>query len=532
MKDDPKANRKPLRQNDDQKSRSDPFDPGQIDPGRFDPDRYHRYVGRYQKDKDRKNRPRKVLTGEERAYFDQLTGAKKEFLHSKKEEMGAVEEDPIWEEEKIREEARIQEEERIRNAHRIREEYRIREEIRIQEEERIRLENRIREEERKRLEKQIQEESQVQKEDSFREESEEGEEESRHSPRKEESLEKGAFKSWPLGKNPFRHRPRPAYEEEDDDLEEEEEEEEAPRRTPIKTKIKRFFTVILALLLTFLVINLSICYSWDKEKKNLPVPAADEGNRLRRFGLDMMFLLAGVDDTGEGTPQRSDTLMLVRLNFWKGKTTVLSIPRDTYVQVRGKPTKVNHAYAYGGPELTVETIRDFLGIDLDYYMVVDYETVKAVIDAMGGVSYTIPEKAAPVEGERYRTGDHVLKGEEALFYLRHRQGYPRGDIDRVEAQQAFLKEAAIQALSPGKALRWPAMLSAFAAHAKTNIPSIPMIPRAPRLMNMVSDPEIIQLPGRPAYLGGISYYMVNEAEARNLVQEYFEPFMIEEESAH
>ena len=325
----------------------------------------------------------------------------------------------------------------------------------------------------------------------------------------------------------FLKRKRDKEEPEEEEEEEEEDEDEAPR-TPLKTKIKRVFAVFLALIIAFLAVNLSICYSWDKEKKNLPIPAQAQGNRLRRMGLDMVFLLAGVDDTGKGTPQRTDTLMVVRLNFLKGKTTILSIPRDTYVRVDGKYTKINHAYAYGGANLTVETIRDFLGMDLDYYMIIDYSTVKAVIDAMGGVSYDIPEKASPVEGERYKTGSHTLKGEEALFYLRHRQGYPRGDIDRVQAQQAFIKEAAVQAMSPGKFYRWPNILSAFAAHSKTNIPSVPMVPRAPRLMTMATNVETIQLPGRPATIQGISYYMVDQAAARNMARQYFSPFLIEE----
>ena len=100
-----------------------------------------------------------------------------------------------------------------------------------------------------------------------------------------------------------------------------------------------------------------------------------------------------------------------------------SIPRDSRVYIDGEPDKINHAHAYGGIELTIQTIRDFLGIDLDYYLEVDYQTVKAVVDAAGGVRYNVPEDAAPVPGEVHRVGDHVLNGEETLSFLRHRQGY-------------------------------------------------------------------------------------------------------------
>lgn len=83
--------------------------------------------------------------------------------------------------------------------------------------------------------------------------------------------------------------------------------------------------------------------------------------------------------------------------------------------------------------------------------------VKNLVDAGGGVRYHVPEDAQPVNGEPYRTGDHVLDGTEALAYLRHRYGYVRGDEDRIEAQQAFLKEIIRQLSSPAKAMYFPAM---------------------------------------------------------------------------
>ena len=493
---------------------------------RFDPDLYHRYVGRYRKDGKGDRRPRRVLTEEEWVHFDQLKKKKsplQERVKSPRLERPQAEptgpekpaaspygsQNPL---EKLAAPPRASQsspEELAAPIHAAKSPPAEEAPPLIYSERRIDPKTGIIEERK-----------------IYRAASQTG----------EDQFERGSEDDFFTGKDEAEPRKKhhwPGFlkrkrDKEDPEEEEEEEDEDEAPRTPLKTKIKRVFAVFLALIIAFLAVNLSICYSWDKEKKNLPIPAQAQGNRLRRMGLDMVFLLAGVDDTGKGTPQRTDTLMVVRLNFLKGKTTILSIPRDTYVRVDGKYTKINHAYAYGGANLTVETIRDFLGMDLDYYMIIDYPTVKAVIDAMGGVSYDIPEKASPVEGERYKTGSQTLKGEEALFYLRHRQGYPRGDIDRVQAQQAFIKEAAVQAMSPGKFYRWPNILSAFAAHSKTNIPSVPMVPRAPRLMTMATNVETIQLPGRPATIQGISYYMVDQAAAQNMARQYFSPFLIEE----
>lgn len=304
-----------------------------------------------------------------------------------------------------------------------------------------------------------------------------------------------------------------------------EEEAEEPRKK--KSCLGRLFRLLLLLLLIAILFLIGYLFLWDKEKENLPIPSAEEGNTLAPIHDDLLVLMAGVDDTGAGEPQRTDTLLLLRFAFGEGRLIGLSIPRDSRVYIDGEPDKINHAHAYGGIELTIQTIRDFLGIDLDYYLEVDYQTVKAVVDAAGGVRYNVPEDAAPVPGEVHRVGDHVLNGEETLSFLRHRQGYVNGDIDRVKAQQAFIRETAKQVASPLRFYRYPFVLHALRTNAKTNLPALPLLPKAPGvLLSGLSNMELHTLPGEGDMIDGVSYYLVDEEETLSMVQELFAPFLL------
>ena len=95
---------------------------------------------------------------------------------------------------------------------------------------------------------------------------------------------------------------------------------------------------------------------------------------------DITFLLLGVDskDTKSASNTRTDTMMLCRANKSTGEISILSIPRDTKTRIRGRRNeeKINHAHVYGGPELSVKTVKDLLEIDLEYYVRVDYKMLR------------------------------------------------------------------------------------------------------------------------------------------------------------
>ena len=153
-------------------------------------------------------------------------------------------------------------------------------------------------------------------------------------------------------------------------------------------------------------------------------------------------------------PYRSDTLMLVRAGG--GDFRKLSIPRDTLAQIPGQPeNKINSAYAIGGAKLTVRTIENFLGINIDQVAIVDFDGFRRFIDTIGGVTVNVPTTVcSSVSGGAFKLqlskGEHTLNGFQAIALARTRENNlvtPNGicqspppitDINRAQFQQLIL----------------------------------------------------------------------------------------------
>src|SRR5919112_195447 len=162
--------------------------------------------------------------------------------------------------------------------------------------------------------------------------------------------------------------------------------------------------------------------------------------------LDVLVL--GVDrrpDSGEGSSTRSDTMMLVRVVPASGEVKLLSVPRDLYVEVEaGKKDRINSAIAYGGVDQARSVMEDLTGVEIDNYVIVDFEGFEQVIDAIGGVRVDVGSGVFP---EKWNMGEGMehLNGHKALKYARYR-GTPRADLDRIDHQQKLLAALRRQAL--------------------------------------------------------------------------------------
>jgi len=167
---------------------------------------------------------------------------------------------------------------------------------------------------------------------------------------------------------------------------------------------------------------------------------------------------------------RADTLMLVRAGG--GSFRKLSIPRDTIADIPGSiPQKINAAYAFGGAKLQIETVEDFLGIDVDHVVIVDFEGFEEFIDSIGGVEVDLPRRlCAEISGGagggqggitlRLGKGKNTLNGQKALSYARVRKPSPcpgaganefttgYDDRDRAQAQQQVLNGIKSRLTSP------------------------------------------------------------------------------------
>lgn len=293
---------------------------------------------------------------------------------------------------------------------------------------------------------------------------------------------------------------------------------------------RRFFFIFLISLVVFSTIFVGMAKMLEPKESFHPEELG-EGNIIEPVvENELLFLLLGVDAednlTASGT--RTDTIMLVKVDFDTGEMSLLSIPRDTRVMVRGKPDKINHAHAYGGPSLTIKTVRDFLNIDLDYYVKVDYRAVKGVVDAIGGVDIDVPMTITiPGSTVRLEPGLQNLKGDQAIAYLRFRKGYKNADLGRIEAQQNFMKELAKQTLKPSNIVKLPQIAKSYFDYVDTNIPLTTILKGLTYANKMDSNLETMTVPGTPQYIDGVSYVVYDEVGINQIIDKMLMDYQLD-----
>ena len=197
---------------------------------------------------------------------------------------------------------------------------------------------------------------------------------------------------------------------------------------------------------------------------------------------DMRRLHVGNEATAAG--RRADTMLLMQVSATHGTVRVVSLPRDSYVTipahtgtdgsaVRERRNKLNAAYAFGGPPLTVATIERTTGLHVDHYLEVDFLGFVRLVDAVGGVDVCTPVRLRDRKaGLRLPKGTSRVDGETGLAYVRARSLDARADLGRVERQQRFLAAMAHRAMS-GEVLLDPRALVRFLEAAMSAVRADP-----------------------------------------------------------
>ena len=179
--------------------------------------------------------------------------------------------------------------------------------------------------------------------------------------------------------------------------------------------------------------------------------ALDEGSRpapatpVQAAAEDpVTFLLVGSDtrselEPGETPDGRSDAIMLARFTADREHAQLISIPRDSWVDIPGHGrNKINASYAFGGPTLLIQTVEQLTRVRIDHYVTIDFDGLIQVTDDLGGVDVVVAETTnnGPYT---FPAGANHLDGDEARWYLGQRYGLPGGDFDRVKRQQQYLQ---------------------------------------------------------------------------------------------
>jgi LCP family protein required for cell wall assembly len=173
-------------------------------------------------------------------------------------------------------------------------------------------------------------------------------------------------------------------------------------------------------------------------------PTAGQALNVLVLGSDSR-ISAGDPQQWEAGAQRTDAIMIVHVTSDRKAAFVMSIPRDSWVNIPGHGTaKINAAFSWGGPPLMVQTVERLTGVRLDHFAIVDFDGFKQITDALGGVTITVPKTVTSAKQGTIKAGTSTMDGETALTYVRQRYNVPGGDFGRVKRQQNWIRAVLVK----------------------------------------------------------------------------------------
>ena len=279
--------------------------------------------------------------------------------------------------------------------------------------------------------------------------------------------------------------------------------------------------IVLMLLLVILVAVMGVVWGQHvKEHNQAGIDAVVSDDEI------VHVMILGIDSR-QGDTGRSDTMMVTAVDTDKGKAALMSVPRDTRVPIEGHGyEKINHAYAYGGQELTQKSVESLLGVKIDHYVLINTTAFERIIDALGGVDIDV-EKRMHYEDpwddngglviDLY-PGEQHMDGKKAIQYVRYRDG--EGDIGRIGRQQKFVKACLEKMISPQMLPRLPKLIEEINSAVTTDM-SLTELLQFAKLMKSVHDNGLTaqMVPGQPAYLQDVSYWIPDITDLRQLIME-------------
>lgn len=306
-----------------------------------------------------------------------------------------------------------------------------------------------------------------------------------------------------------------------------------PRRPPTPPRkpsavglfLRRTLVVLAGIVLGFAAGGLAgVVAAWYAPRPAMPGPAPVASHSFASLlpgpRTRTNILILGQDVSYHGVPARSDTMLLVSLDPTHHAIHVLSIPRDSRVPIPGHGVdKINAALAIGGPRLSEETVREFLGVPVDHYVLVNLEGLDHLVDLIGGVDLYVDrnmyytDRAAGLYIRLHKGWQH-LDGQEAHEFIRFRHDV-LGDIMRVQRQQRFLEAVQTKLLQPTMLLKLPFLVQGVMQNVQTDL-------SYPELLEWASwakgigkgQVRMVTLPGR--FSGNqypVSYWLVDPRQA-------------------
>ena len=241
-------------------------------------------------------------------------------------------------------------------------------------------------------------------------------------------------------------------------------------------------------------------------------------------------LMMGVDEREDDRSLRTDTIILANINNENKRFSLLSIPRDTKVNLPGYgANKANAANFYGGPEMAMEVVSGLTGVAVDYYVVTNFNGFRDIVDALGGVTMDVEKPMNYRErayGGKYNIslpeGQQRLNGEQALMYARYRND-GLGDITRTQRQLKLLTAIGEEAVQPQTITKLHRVIPSIFNNVETNLGLTQLQDMAKAAKNLKDYQMASQtLPGWFLEEDGLSYWYVDPDTAREVTTALFE----------
>jgi LCP family protein required for cell wall assembly len=222
---------------------------------------------------------------------------------------------------------------------------------------------------------------------------------------------------------------------------------------------RRSYGLVLATAAVVVVVAAVSTFVVPKVFEHSSVPVAGERQQIQMPAKPTNVLVVGVDEN-----DYTDSIILVRFND-DHSTSVVSLPRDSWVSAGGAMTKLNQVYVKSGVDTLVAAVRDLTGVAVEHWAVVDMAAVGALTNAVGGVPVCL--NAATEDkfaGADFPAGKQILNGDAALAFIRQRHGLPNGDLDRIVRLQVFLESM----LGKADGNRWQSLVDSVKGHVRTD----------------------------------------------------------------
>lgn len=264
-------------------------------------------------------------------------------------------------------------------------------------------------------------------------------------------------------------------------------------------------------------LNSSMSYS-NEEKQKLEEVTTATSNQDDPFYM----LVLGSDARDSDSGSRTDVMILLRVDPKSGAITMVSIPRDTKIEIEGQGTqKINAAYAYGGSAGAVSAVSKFAGVPISRCAVIHFDELKQLVDDLGGIWVDVPvsndQTGSSNTGATLKAGYQLLNGEQALSLARERYGYTRGDFQRADNQK-LIATAIIKKVLEQPATQLPATIQKLAQCVTVNYSVSDIVSLAQKLQKTGVKFYSATVPSTTETIDGVSYTITVEDKWKEMME--------------